>query len=315
MNASALAPEAAKLLVVDDQAINIQALYELFKDDHEVFMATSGQQALDACEEALPDLILLDLMMPGMDGFEVCRQLKHNPRTADIPVIFVTAQNNPEHETIGLDVGAVDFISKPLNAPVVRARVRTHLALKRQGDILRSLAFIDGLTGIANRRRFDECLDVEWRDGKRNVHPLALILIDIDHFKSYNDLYGHLQGDTCLRAVGAVISACMGRARDLTARFGGEEFVCVLPNCDLDGARHLAEKVRMAVQELAIVHAGSSTAAVVTISVGLSCVVPQDGLACDALVDAADQLLYSAKQSGRNRVVARMMELAPRAAR
>ncbi len=291
-----------KVLVVDDQAINIQALFEIFNGDYEVFMATSGEQALAVLQEVLPDLILLDVLMPGMGGHELCRELKRTPRTAGVPVIFVTAQNDPEQEAQGLELGAVDFISKPLNAPVVRARVRTHLALKRQGDFLRSLAFVDGLTGIANRRHFDQNLDIEWRDCMRNQYPISLIMIDIDHFKRYNDHYGHPQGDACLRSVGALVSSNLGRAHDLAARYGGEEFVCVMPNCTLDGAIHVALRIRGAVEEMAIPHAASDTARHVTISLGVASVVPTEALHFSELVKCADGRLYEAKQGGRNRV-------------
>jgi diguanylate cyclase (GGDEF)-like protein len=247
-------------------------------------------------------------MMPDMDGHEVCRRLKENAHTSDIPVIFVTAQDSPEEEAYGLDVGAVDFISKPLNAPVVRARVRTHLTLKRQGDLLRSMALIDGLTGIANRRYFDEALAVEWRDCLRNDYPLSLILMDVDHFKLYNDHYGHQEGDTCLYAIARTIKASLGRAHDLAARYGGEEFVCILPHCTLEGAMQVADKIRSAVEALQIPHAASSSAPVVTISAGVGCVVPTDALRSVQLISHTDKQLYCAKETGRNRVAGTLLD-------
>lgn len=293
----------AKLLIVEDQPFNIKVLCEIFNHEYELFMATSGEKALQVCAETLPDLILMDIMMPGMDGHEACRQLKANSKTAEIPVIFVTAQSSPQEEAHALDVGGVDFISKPFNAPVVRARVRAHLALKRQSDFLRSLAFVDGLTGLANRRHFDESLVVEWRDCKRNGYPLSIVLMDIDHFKKYNDHYGHQQGDACLRSVGSLIRGSMGRAHDLAARYGGEEFVCILPNCDLPDAIQLAEKIRKTILATEMPHANSATAPIVTISQGVSCVVPNELASSDQLVELADKQLYSAKMAGRNRVI------------
>lgn len=295
---------APKILIVDDQPINIEALYAIFQNEYEVFMATSGQQALALCAQNPPELILLDVVMPDMDGLEVCKRLKSDPHTEDIPIIFVTAHNSPQEEEAALDAGAVDFISKPINTPVVRARVRSHLTLKRQGDILRRMAFLDGLTGLANRRQFDKTLMMEWADCKRNGYWLSLVMIDIDHFKQYNDYYGHVQGDRCLHAVAKVLGSGVGRAHDLVARYGGEEFACILPNCSLEGARQWAENMRIALAALAIPHLGSQTAATVTVSIGLSSMVPNERYETAQLVELADAQLYQAKLAGRNQVCA-----------
>jgi len=290
------------LLVVDDQPINIQALYQIFHTDHEVFMATSGAQALDICANNPPDLILLDVVMPGMDGLEVCRRLKADPLTANIPVIFVTGQSDPADETRGFETGAVDFISKPVNPAVVRARVKTHLTLKAQTDLLRSLVFIDGLTGVANRRHFDESFATEWRHCRRKTSSLALLMIDIDFFKLYNDHYGHPAGDACLQAVGATLKQGFGRSHDLVARYGGEEFVCLMPECDRAGALIKAEALRLAIAQLAIPHAASPVALVVTLSIGVAALVPGEQDQPRDLVNLADLALYKAKKEGRNRV-------------
>ena len=291
-----------KLLLVDDQPVNIQTLYQIFADDHEVFMATSGEQALALCRDKQPDLVLLDVIMPGMDGLETCQRLKEDADTADIPVIFVTSQNSPEEETHGLEVGAVDFISKPVNPAVVRARVKTQLTLKAQTDALRMLASLDGLTGVPNRRIFDERLDAEWRACRRSGAPLSLLMVDVDHFKLYNDHYGHLDGDQCLKAIASALASCVERGRDMLARFGGEEFVCLLPDTDLEGAKHIAEKLRQAVEGLAIPHVESKTAATVTVSLGVATTAQCDALEPPDLLKVADEQLYLAKQSGRNRV-------------
>jgi len=296
-------PERPRLLIVDDQPINIQTLYRIFQSDHEVFMATDGQQALSLCWNGVPpDLILLDIVMPGLDGLTVCRQLKANPLTSDIPVIFVTAQTDPNDETRALEAGGVDFITKPVNPAVVRARVKTHLTLKFQNDLLRVLAFIDGLTGLANRRRFDETLQLEWRRCRRNDAPLALLMIDIDHFKLYNDRYGHQAGDSCLQAVAATLKAAFGRAQDLVARYGGEEFVCLLPECDHAAAKPKADELVQAVAALGLPHESSPTAATLTISLGIAVIIPNVSRSPDDLVMAADAALYQAKQQGRNQV-------------
>ncbi|WP_373082678.1 diguanylate cyclase [Zhongshania sp.] len=295
--------ERPRLLVVDDQPVNIQALYQVFAKDSEVFMATNGQQAIDVCRQKRPDLILLDVLMPDMDGIEVCKILKADTETQNIPIIFVTSQDSPEEETRGLEVGAVDFITKPVNPAVVRARVNTHLTLKMQSDALRALASIDGLTRIPNRRFFDERLNAEWRACRRAESSLSLIMVDVDHFKKYNDHYGHLEGDNCLKRVANSLAEGNWRGRDLAARYGGEEFVCLMPDTDLAGAMSKAESLRLQVESLAMPHAESPDAACVTISVGLATIVPSEGKLETLLLGAADEQLYKAKQAGRNCVM------------
>ncbi|ACB35798.1 response regulator receiver modulated diguanylate cyclase [Leptothrix cholodnii SP-6] len=289
-----------RLLIVDDQPINIQALYQVFAADHQVFMATSGPQALALCLSKQPDLVLLDVMMPGMDGFEVCRRLKADPATADIPVIFVTAHSDEAAETLGLDVGAVDFISKPINPNIVRARVRTHVTLKAQSDLLRHWVYIDGLTGVHNRRYFDERLATEWGRAVRCGTALSVILIDVDFFKPYNDHYGHQTGDDCLRRVASTLKAGLKRPGDLMARYGGEEFACLLPETPLSGALELAHQLGQHVFDQQIAHDASLVAPVVTVSLGV-CSKREDTVATvAALVREADAQLYIAKSRGRH---------------
>ncbi|WP_295871031.1 PleD family two-component system response regulator [uncultured Zhongshania sp.] len=294
-------PERPKLLIVDDQPVNIQVLYQVFSASCEVFMATSGKQALEVCQQKKPDLILLDVVMPDMDGIEVCRALKAEPESQDIPVIFVTSQDSPEEETLGLEVGAVDFITKPVNPAVVKARVKTHLMLKVQADALRELASVDGLTGIANRRQFDERIEAEWRACRRSKQPLSVIMIDVDHFKKYNDHYGHLDGDICLKSVAKALKENEWRGRDIVSRYGGEEFVCLMPETNLEGAMQKAEAIRERLFKLALPHAVSDTTDRVTISVGVACTIP-DERDLSSLLSAADTQLYKAKEGGRNRV-------------
>jgi len=298
-------PESArpKLLVVDDDPINIQALYRAFADDHQVLMATTGTQALEMCLTRQPDLVLLDVQMPDMDGHEVCRRLKDDPATRDIPVIFVTAHNDSAAEAKGLDLGAADFISKPIHPKIVRARVRSQLTVKAHVDLLRHLAFVDGLTGIHNRRHFDTQLATEWSRASRSGRPLSLLMCDVDFFKRYNDHYGHQAGDDCLRRVATTLRATLKRPADLIARYGGEEFACILPDTDLDGALHLAEQLRQAVRAAGIEHAASVTADVVTLSIGAACQLPGPGMSTGnaaVLLRAADKQLYCAKELGRN---------------
>jgi diguanylate cyclase (GGDEF)-like protein len=291
-----------KLLLVDDQRVNILVLYELFRDECEIFMATDGEQALQSCRTVLPDLVLLDVHMNGLDGHEVCRRLKDDPETRDIPIIFVTAQGEEQDEVHGFELGAVDFIVKPINPVIVKARVKTHLTLKQQTDILRSFALLDGLTGVANRRKFDEELALDWRQCQRQQAPLSVILIDVDHFKHYNDRYGHLKGDSGLQAVAKALGSAIRRPYDLLARYGGEEFACVLPNTNLIDAVKIAECMQESVRALKLEHLDSAVDQVLTVSLGVATIVPTAGTTSATVVAEADRQLYQAKQAGRARV-------------
>ena len=291
-----------KLLVVDDQPINIQVMHQVFGGDYQVFMATSGPQALAICKANPPDLVLLDIVMPGMDGFEVCSSLKADDATCNIPVIFVTAHTDAAQETHGLGLGAVDFIAKPVNPAVVRARVKTQLTLKFQSDLLRKLVFLDGLSGVYNRRYFDQQLGIEWARSTRSSFPLSAIMIDVDHFKLFNDRYGHQTGDDCLRQIAVALKVCLKRPGDLVARYGGEEFACILPDTPFDDAMCLANDLERKVRALAIPHESSSVAKVITVSVGVATRTVDSADDAAALVGLADSQLYNAKQSGRGRV-------------
>lgn len=289
-----------RILVVDDAMENIQILHAALQEEQEVLFALDGERALELARGQQPDLILVDAMMPGMDGYAVCAALRAAPETRDIPVIFVTALKTPEDETRALDAGAADFISKPVNAAVVRARVRTQLTVKRQADALRALTLTDPLTGVANRRAFDERLHAEWRRCARAGLPVALILADVDHFKAYNDHYGHPAGDACLVQVAAALRRSAGRTHDLVTRYGGEEFAILLPQLDVSGAECVARRLQDELARLAIAHAASPTAPHLTLSMGLASLVPQDAQGADSLVARADALLYAAKAGGRN---------------
>lgn len=291
-----------KLLLVDDQRVNILVLHELFRDECEIFMATDGEQALQSCRTILPDLVLLDVHMDGVDGYEVCRRLKENPETRDIPIIFVTAQGDEQDEVRGFELGAVDFIVKPINPVIVKVRVKTHLTLKHQTDLLRSFALLDGLTGVANRRKFDEELALDWRQCQRDQAALSVILIDVDHFKRYNDRYGHLQGDAGLQVVANALGSVIKRPYDLLARYGGEEFACVLPNTELVDAVQIAECMQEAVRALKVEHLDSAVDQVLTVSLGVATIVPTAGATSATVVAEADRQLYQAKQAGRARV-------------
>jgi diguanylate cyclase (GGDEF)-like protein len=293
------------VLIVDDQISNIKLLSAILGDDYRIRVATNGLDALKLAEAApQPDLILLDIMMPDMDGYETCRRLKSNSVTQNIPVIFVTALSSEADEERGLNLGAIDYITKPLSAPVVRARVRNHAVLKRKADLLESLAHIDSLTGIANRRRLDHALTLEWRRCLRADESLALLMIDIDAFKAYNDHYGHGRGDLCLTKVAGTLAAGLQRPADLVARYGGEEFAVLLPDTDLVAAALIGERLRQQIEAKRIRHAQGQRHEFVTISVGCAALPPTDALKTQDLIGIADRNLYTAKNTGRNRVCA-----------
>lgn len=298
----------ATILIVDDLPSNIRILGEALRPYYEIVVATSGKQALTLAQDIRPDLILLDIMMPGMDGYEVCRELKSEPKTRNIPVIFITAKVQTEDEVQGFEIGGADYITKPFRLPAVLARIKTQLDLKRKYDLLENLAALDGLTEIPNRRRFDDALEHEWRRTQRTGRPLTVIMMDIDFFKNYNDRYGHMAGDECLRMVAQSLSRIVNRPGDLVARFGGEEFVALLPDTGPQAARHLAESMREGVAGLNIPHAASSVAEHVTLSLGAATRVPILDLTPASLVEEADRLLYQAKQEGRNRTRAAIIE-------
>jgi diguanylate cyclase (GGDEF)-like protein len=289
-----------KLLVVDDQPINIQVMHQIFAGEYQVFMATSGPRPCPLQGQSAGSGAA-NIVMPGMDGFEVCTQLKADEATDHIPVIFVTAHTDPAQETHGLSLGAVDFIAKPVNPAVVRARVKTHLTLKFQSFAAQTV-FLDGLTGVFNRRYFDQQLPVEWARAARSFSPLSVIMIDVDYFKAFNDRYGHQAGDDCLRQIAATLKRGLKRPADLVARYGGEEFACILPDTANDDALALAAELEHTVRDLKIPHAASSLARVVTVSVGLATRTVDSVGDALALLGLADAQLYDAKQSGRGRV-------------
>ncbi|MDP2156722.1 MAG: diguanylate cyclase [Nitrospirota bacterium] len=290
------------ILVVDDSPASIEAISAILREENEVLTAGSGTEGLRLALTEHPDLILLDIIMPDIDGYKVCTELRLNSRTKFIPVIFLTARTEEEYEAKGLELGAIDYITKPVFAPIVKARVRNHLQLKQYRDMLESLSTTDCLTETANRRRFDEYLDQEWRRASRTGKPLSLIMADIDYFKNFNDNYGHIAGDACLSLFAATLADVARRAGDLFARYGGEEFACILPETPPEGALKVAERFRDAINSLSLPHAHSSVAGHVTLSFGVATIDPSREVAQGTLVDMADKMLYESKRNGRNRI-------------
>jgi diguanylate cyclase (GGDEF)-like protein len=311
----------SKILLVDDDPGMIQLMARILSGLGQLRFATNGTAALQRAREVAPDLMLLDTEMPGMTGFQVCAAMKEDPALCDVPIIFVTAHSGDEFELKGLDIGAVDFIAKPISEPLLLARVRTQLRVKHLTDELRRIATIDALTDVSNRRAFDDVLAREWKRGLRACAPISLLLVDVDHFKLFNDCYGHPAGDGCLRSVAqALLGACL-RPADLVARYGGEEFAMLLPVTPRAGAEHMARRMLEAVASLGIPHEASPTVQTVTVSVGVGCyderspcwVERAAGLLVDTpltrtatdLVRCADQALYDAKRGGRAQAMLR----------
>lgn len=292
-----------RILIVEDVKLNAQILVNALKDTYDLRVAHNGVEALAMVREEMPDLILLDIIMPEMDGYEVCARLQSDPNTRDIPILFLTALEGDQNEAYGIELGAMDYIRKPFNVLIVKAKIRNHLELKRYKDILKRDSRIDGLTRIPNRRRFDEAY-VEERDrARRTKTPLAVLMIDLDRFKLYNDAYGHLQGDDVLRLVAQTLYHALHRPGDLVARWGGEEFVVLLPQTDLEGAVTVAERLRKAVWELEIPHESSPVAKVLTVSIGVAASKAGQPWSYDMLLQWADEAVYRAKAEGRNKVV------------
>lgn len=291
------------ILIVDDEPGNISILIESLQPDYKIRIAKNGENALKIIfSDEPPDIVLLDIVLPGVDGYEVCRRLKADNRSKGIPIIFITGKISEADEVKGFEVGAVDYVTKPFNPLIVKVRVKTHAELKKHRDYIEKQNMSDGLTGIPNRRKFDDYLTSVWDLGCRERTALSLILLDIDHFKKYNDNYGHLAGDECLRKVALKLQASMRRKIDLVARYGGEEFACILPSTDFDGAITYADIIRENIISIKIPHAYSDVSEYVTISLGVASLSPSRDLKSCVLIKDADEALYMAKEKGRNMV-------------
>lgn len=298
------------VLLVDDEKINLKVLASLLKDDYTLKLAKSGEQALMCAIAApLPDLILLDVMMPEMDGYQVIKILKENEVTQNIPVIFVTSLNSVAEEEKGLILGAVDYIIKPYSPPIVKMRVRNHLRFVRKLKLLERYSYLDGLTEIPNRRRFEEIFTQECKRALRSNNCISVAMLDIDYFKQYNDYYGHAAGDQTLQQVAKVLQQNLKRSSDLVARYGGEEFVFVLPDTFHDDAVAIAEQVRNSLSELSIPHERSKAAAHVSVSIGIASCQSKTEIDAGAFLKQADKNLYAAKAAGRNCAVSTILSL------
>ncbi|PZU98923.1 MAG: diguanylate cyclase response regulator [Pseudanabaena sp.] len=314
------------ILLIDDLPENLRLLTELLTNlGYTARCAISGSRALKSIRFKLPDIILLDIQMPEMDGYQVCQAFKDDPELCDIPIIFISALDETFDKLRAFQVGGVDYITKPFQIEEVVARLETHLTIQRQKKQLQYeiakrvqtelilqeanrklelMANLDSLTQIANRRRFDDYLTSEWQRHQRDQNSLALIMIDIDYFKRYNDRYGHQGGDDCLMRVAQAMSQVPKRSTDLVARYGGEEFVVILSNTDTQGALKVAQAIQEAIASLAIIHENSDVSDYVTLSMGFASLTPTLDLSPEVLISYADQSLYLAKANGRNQAIA-----------
>lgn len=330
------------ILIVDDSADMRESMQMVLQAEgfNDVYVVASAEQAFRflGLEGDNPvakiDVILMDNMMPRLSGVAACRRIKQHAQTADIPILMITGLNEDAVLTSAFAAGAVDFITKPVKVVELLARLKSAMTLKQELDArrcreeellrvtmqlqeanqtLQRLSDQDALTGVANRRSFNSHLAQEWSRGAREQLPLSLIMIDIDYFKMFNDVYGHPRGDECLKQVARTLSGPIHRPADLVARYGGEEFVILLPWTGIAGAVALAENLREQVAALNIPHIRSAAAPYVTLSLGVACTIPKRQATPEELIEAADQALYNAKAQGRNRVevYSEMLALAP----
>jgi diguanylate cyclase (GGDEF)-like protein len=337
MNAGLTTDDTPLILIVDDDRfMRVQLRQTLESEGYHVEEAGDGKQALEAYTRLRPDIVLLDAIMPVMDGFACCAQLQklqmgsvvNNTQKNELgqklqehllvstPILMITGLEDQQSVDQAFEVGASDYITKPIHWAVLRRRVRrliqqsqlyrqledTNQKLEEVNQTLQRLASVDGLTQVANRRCFDEALVHEWQRISRELGTLSLILVDIDYFKRYNDTYGHLAGDKCLKQVAQSISKAVHRPADLVARYGGEEFVVLLPGTTLAGANQVAEAIKAAVKKLDLVHSSSPLGERITLSLGISCLTPSQHSSPMTLIKSADKALYLAKESGRDRI-------------
>lgn len=289
------------ILVVDDMTTTLLLIHDLLKDTYEVKIAKSGTKALEILESPNDiDLILLDIEMPDINGYDVCKRIKNNETIKNIPIIFITGRTSQEDEEYGLNLGAIDYITKPFNKAIVKLRIKNYLDLKIKNDMLEKLSMYDGLTNIRNRRFFDETFEKTFNEIKRDKKSLAVLMIDIDFFKPYNDNYGHGQGDETLRKVAKALEKTIKRASDFVARYGGEEFVILLKDINKDGVEAVANNLLNAIRELKITHEFSKIENYVTVSIGVSYYNSSSDVTKLELLLKADETLYNVKNSGRN---------------
>jgi len=292
------------VLIVDDEASNLQVLAHILDADYTIYTAKNGADAIQMVGKYVPDLILLDIIMPEMDGYQVLAKLKNMEATEKIPIIFVTGLSSTEDETKGLSLNAADYISKPFSPMIVKLRVRNQIQIVNHLRTIERLSLLDQLTGIPNRRSFDDRIKAEWKRAIRagGYQYVSLLVMDVDNFKTYNDTYGHQQGDIALQTIACGFSKLLKRSSDFAARWGGEEFIVLLPDTPLDGALEIAETIRKCIENTEIPNYEDGSFSKVTVSIGVSTQAPTKNPCIDAFISRADKALYDAKATGRNRI-------------
>lgn len=291
-----------KILIIEDSMVQASQLKTILSDEYDVTIEQQAEQGLEEACSGIYSLILLDVIMPGMDGFMLLKKLQEQDETRHIPVIMITSLSDIENEQLGLTLGAVDYIVKPFHPLIVKARVNTHIKLYQYRRQIEDQSMTDPLTGVANRRRHDRYTTIKWQDAGRLQVPLSICMFDIDKFKVYNDTFGHPAGDKVIASVAKAASACLRRTTDFFARYGGEEFVAVMLGDDADKAFQHFVHIRQAIEDMHIPH-NPSASPWVTVSVGGVTVIPQREHAYDTWLQIADTMLYDAKRFGRNQVV------------
>jgi diguanylate cyclase (GGDEF)-like protein len=289
------------ILIVDDEMMNLKALHTFLKSEYAVYAAKNGPTAIEIANKILPDLILLDIMMQDMDGYEVLSILKNSDTTRDIPVIIITGLNGKDKEEKGLQLKAADYITKPFNKMIVELRVKNQIQMLNNLRTIELLSMMDQLTGLANRRSVDKQLTQEWARATRASEAMSILMIDLDKFKQYNDVYGHLQGDAALKRVAQVLRETLKRSLDFAARWGGEEFIVLLPGTDTAGAVKIAEEIRENI-ETAVVPLANGEDTRITVSIGVNTQAPTKDASFEEFFAKADEALYTAKEAGRNNV-------------
>src|SRR6202521_5875988 len=319
------AQEKFSILLVDDDRTVVRILSHMLSDFEPLRFATSGRLALKLARESVPDLVLLDVDMPEFSGFQVCKEFKNDPALAQVPIIFIMSHESPQLETLGLQLGAADFIRKPPHASLVLARVRTYQRLKTLSDTLRNAVKIDFLTGAVTRRQLEKALTLEWLRSQRSAAPLAVLLVDIDGFTAYNAEFGEEKGDACLHGVADALRSAAHRPADVLGRYAGGQFALLLPETDAEGASAVAQRAIDAVEALQILHAAPASRGRITLSVGGGCRDSSRpttrnaaadsstrgllaGAVPDDLIAAAEQALKSAKSAGGHQ--ARLLDIA-----
>jgi len=289
------------LLIIDDEKVNLKILTHILSPEYTIYTATNGANGIKIAREYMPDLILLDILMPEMDGYETLAEIKKYEKTRKIPVIFITGLDSEKDEEKGLALDAADYIIKPFSALIVKLRVRNQIQMINQLRTIEYLSMHDQLTQLPNRRSFDERLHMEWNQAIRERTPISILMTDLDKFKKFNDVYGHQQGDMVLRVIAKIFPQSLKRPGDFAARWGGEEFAVLLPNTPLAGAMDIAEKIRSEVEKTDIPCPDGSIIKI-TISIGVNSQQPTADSSITNFISAADKALYDAKQAGRNRV-------------